>query len=361
MSAWKYRQLMPKVLVCKLRLIQPKEILGLAGNPLDQICLHLAKTPYQKEISEIAPQQIASNSLEKALLKTFIRAVDEIAHYSPSDIRALLATVLMKFEAKSLKAILRTKSAGLEADQAMKYIVPIGRLHAAKCMEILKNSKNISDVVKLLSDSEYGRALRGALEEYEKTGVVFPLEAAVDRHVYSRIWRAAKKLRGLDGKIARTVIGSEIDSLNIKVVLRFREAGISEDQAKQYLVPISDVFSQEELESAMGTKDVDQALEQLLEVAKFNLATDYQHMLTKLIREYETHKSLSHLEMVLDRELLKTSLRMVKRYTPFFNIGFVLAFLNLKWSELRNLRTIIAGAEERIPSDKVKELLIFPS
>jgi len=361
MSAWKYKQLMPKVLVSKLRLIPVKDIIDLVGSPLDRICSHLAKSTYDKEISEIPPQQLNSTSVEEALLRNFIRTIDEIAKSSPRNIRALLARILMKFEASALKAILRTKSAGLEADQAMRYILPAGRLDAARCTDITRNSKSIGDVVKLVSDTEYGPVLKDALQEYEKTGALFPLEVAIDRYVYSRIMRAAKKLRGLDGKIAATVLGLEIDSMNIRVLLRFKEAGISQDRATQYFLPVSDVFGQEVLNDAMQAVDARLAIERLLEAAKFNLARDYQQLLKELMKEYEAHKSLSRLEVVLDRGLLKTSLRMLKRYTSFFNIGFLLALVNLKWFETRNLRAIIRGADEKIPSDKTKELLIVPS
>jgi vacuolar-type H+-ATPase subunit C/Vma6 len=149
--------------------------------------------------------------------------------------------------------------------------------------------------------------------------------------------------------------------MNIRVILRLQEAGISQDQAREYLIPISEVFGRKDLEDAMQAKDARSTIEHMLKAAKLNLARDHQQLLKDLIREYETHRSLSRLETILDRELLKTSLRMLRRYTPFFNIGFILAFLNLKWFELRNLRTIIRGAEEKIPAAKTKELLILPS
>jgi len=361
MSAWKYKQLMPKVLVSKLRLIPAKDLVDLVGSSPDRIYSQLAKTSYQKEISEISPQQLSSISVEEALLRNFLRTVDEIARSSPKDIRSLLTRILMKFEAGALKAILRTKSVGLEVDEAMRYIMPAGRLDAARCADITRNSKSISDVVKLVSDTEYGPVLKDALQEYDKTGALLPLETAIDRYVYSRIMRATKKLRGLDEKIAATVLGLEIDSMNIKVLLRFKEAGVSQDRATKYFLPVSDVFSQEVLNDAMQTKEVESTIERLLEAAKFNLASDHQQLLKELMREYEAHKSLSRLEVVLDRGLLKTSLRMLKRYTSFFNIGFLLAFANLKWFEMRNLRAIIRGADEKTPSDKTRELLILPS
>jgi len=361
MSAWKYKQLMPKVLVSKLRLIPARDLVDLVGSSPDRIYSQLAKTSYQKEISEISPQQLSSISVEEALLKNFLRTVDEIARSSPKNIRALLTRILMKFEAGALKAILRTKSAGLGVDQAMRYILPAGRLDAARCVDITRNSKSIGDVVKLVSDTEYGPVLKDALPECDKTGALFPLETAIDRRVYGRIMNAVKKLGGLDKKIAGTVLGMEIDSMNIRVLLRFKEAGISQDRATRYFLPVSDVFGQEVLNEAMQAGEVRSAIERLLEAAKFNLARDYQQLLKELMKEYEAHKSLSRLEVVLDTGLLKTSLRMLKRYTSFFNIGFLLAFVNLKWFEMRNLRAIIRGADEKIPSEKTRELLILLS
>jgi len=361
MSAWKYKKVMPKVLVRKLRLIPAKDMVDLVGSSPDRICSELAKTSYQKEISEMSPQQLSSISMEEALLKNFLRTLDEIARSSPRDIRALLTRILMKFEASTLKAILRTKSAGLELEQAMRYVMPAGRLDAARCADIIRNSKNIGDVVKLVYDTEYGPVLKDALPEYDKTGALFPLETAIDRFVYGRVMRAAKKLRGLDKKIAATVLGLEIDTMNIRVLLRFREADISHDRATRYFLPVSDVFGQEALSEAMQTKEVKSAIERLLEAAEFNLARDYQLLLKELMKEYEVHKSLSRLEVVLDRGLLETSLRMLKRYTSFFNIGFLLAFVNLKWFEMRNLRAIVRGADEKIPSERTRELLVLPS
>jgi V/A-type H+-transporting ATPase subunit C len=361
MSAWKYKKVMPRVLVSKLRLIPTKEIVDLTGSPLDRIHAYLLKTSYQREISELSPQQLTSISIEEALLKNFLRTIEEIALASPRDIRNVLNRVLMKFEAGALKAILRAKSAGLEFDEAMRYILPAGRLSASRSAEIVRNSRSVRDVIENISDMEYGAVLKEALPEYDNTGALLPLETAIDRYAYDRIMAATRKLRGRDRKIAGTVLGLEIDSMNIRVILRFKETGISEDWAVRHLLPVSDVFSHEVLCEALRAGEVELAIERLMEAAKFNLARDYQLLLEELMREYQAHRSLSRLESVLDRGLLKVNLRMLKRYTPFFNIGLILAFLNLKWFEMRNLRAIVRASDEKIPSETTGRLLILPS
>lgn len=358
MSAWKYKSVMPEVIVAKLRLIEPRDLVGLAGRSLHDVCLMLAKTSYQAEISEIPAKQLSSVSLENAFLKNFVRTCKEIMEHSPKDIGFLLSTILMKFEANNVKAILRAKGAELSVDDAMGYIVPVGRLDEARCRKIL-GSKSVIDVVESLLDLEYGSVLKEALGEYEETGVFPLLEAALDEYVYGEIWRAAGKLKGLDKKIARTVLGIEIDSINVKVIMRCKAMGISEDQIRRYLMPISEVFGEKELEDAVRAEDMKSSIESLMAAARLAMARDYQYILTDIKRGYEASPSLSRLEMVLDRGLLKTSLRMLKRYTPFFNVGLVLAFLNLKWFEVKNLRAIFRGVEDKIPLDKVRKLLIL--
>ena len=358
MCAWKYKRIMPKITVAKLKLMEPKEIANLVGMSLPHIYSILEKTPYKAEISEVNAKGLSSISLEDALLQNFIKTCEELMELSPKRIRLLLSTFLMKFEADCVKAILRAKQAELDVDEAMKYIMPVGRLDEARCRKTLEISENVADVVEFLSDMEYGSVLEKAFSVYEEDKIFYLLEVAIDRHVYSKIWRAIGKLGGLDKKIAKTVIGLEIDSANVKTILRCKAMGISEDQIRRYLIPVSKVFSEKELEEAMRGLDIQSFINSLVSSARRSMARDYQYIFTEIQQLHVT--SLTTLETILDRGLVETSLRMLKRYTPFFNIGLILAFLNLKWFEVRNLRAIMKGSEAGIPADRVKKLLILP-
>jgi len=148
--------------------------------------------------------------------------------------------------------------------------------------------------------------------------------------------------------------------MNIRVILRGKSLGIAEDQIRHYLLPASDIIGTKELENAVKTKDILSSIDSLFTIARYDAIRDYQYMSTALLKEYESSQSLSRLEIVLDRSLLKTSLRMLQRYTPYFNIGLVLAFLNAKWFEIKNLRVIVRGAEAKIPPDRIESLLILP-
>jgi V/A-type H+-transporting ATPase subunit C len=352
---------MPKVIVARLRLIDPKEVIDLIGRDLDNIHSTLLRTPYQKEISEIPNRQLSVSYIQNALLKNYINTCREIIDHSPKDIGLLLSEMMVKFESNNVKAMLRAKESGLRVEEAMKFITPAGRLNERRCRDILERSEDVSDVLVFLQDLEYVTAIEEAISNYKKTGTLLLLEMALDRFVYGQIHRAVRKLKGRDGKIARTVIGIEIDSINIKIILRGKSLLWDQDQIGGYLLPTSEVLSEKVLITAIKASNIMSFIKSLSASLRFGVLRDYQYMLTDLLKEYEASQSLPRLEIVLDRSLLKTSLRMLKRYTPYFNIGLVFAFLNAKWFEVKNLRAIVRGSVDGVPSDMIRELLILPN
>ena len=358
MCAWKYKRVMPKLTVYKLKLIEPKRITGLVGMSLNHISSVLENTPYNAEISDVRTKEFTSISLEGALLKNFIKTCEEFRDLSSKDVRLLLSALLMKFEVNCVKAMLRAKEAELSVEEAMTYIIPAGRLDEATCRKTLEISENTADIVESFSDLEYGSVLKKAFAVYEAEKIFYLLEVALDRHVYSKIWRATRKLGGLDKKIARTIIGLEIDSVNVKTILRCKAMRIREDQIRRYLFPVSEVLGEKELEKVMISANMQSFINSLVRLAKRAMARDYQYIFTEIQQSQVT--SLTMIETILDRGLVETGLRMIKRYTPYFNIGLLLAFLNLKWFEVRNLRAVIRGSEAGIPADRAKKLLVFP-
>ncbi len=344
----------------KLELIESKEIIDLVGKKTDYIYSMLSKTPYQIELQEIHDKQLDSASIENVLLKNYIKTCEVIKDNSPKNIRFLLSAILKKFEINNIKAIFRAKWAGISVNEAMKFITPFGNMDELRCKSIFENAESAIDVIEYLSDLEYGPMLKEELRNHKEAEIVQITETILNNYVYKEIYKAVGKLKGRDRKIAETVLGIEIDSKNIMIILRSISLKIPKDQIKRYLLPTSQIFNGKELETAIEAYDIQSSIESLLNTAKSRNARDYQYMLTELLREYQAFPSLSILEVALDRSLLKTSLIMLKRYTPYFNIGLILAFLNAKWFEVRNLRAVLRGAEGDLQPEQIRKLLILP-
>ena len=360
MRAWKYKRLTPKVIGQRLELIESKEIIDLIGKNIDHIHLMLSNTPYQTELQDIQDKQLNSASIENVLLKNYIKTFEVIKDYSPKKIRFLLSAILKKFEINNIKAILRAKWAGINVNEAMKFITPFGNMDEIRCKSIFENAESAIDVIEHLSDLEYGPMLKEELHNHCEAESLQVIETILNNYVYKEIFKAVGKLKGRDKKIAETVLGIESDSKNIMIILRSISLKIPKEQIKRYLLPTSQIFNEKELEKAIEANDIQSSLESLLITAQLRNARDYRYMLTELLREYKAFPSLSILETALDRSLLKTSLRMLKRYTPYFNIGLILAFLNAKWFEVRNLRAVLRGAEGNLQPEQIRKLLILP-
>lgn len=347
---------MPKITVNKLNLIESKKLTSLVGMSLSHIYSVLQKTPYNLELSNINSIEFNSFSLEEALLRNYIKILEELRDLSPKDIRLMLSCMLMKFEVNCIKTLLRVKEAKLSVDEGMKYVFPTGKLTETRCRKILENSENITDVIDSLLDLEYGFVLVNAYEIYLETKIFHLLEVALDKYVYARIFEAINKFRGLDKKIAKTIFGLEIDLENIKTIFRFKELGINNDLVKHYIIPHSEVLNPEDFDEVLMCSDRQSMIKLLIKVAKRSRAKDHLYLFRELQDSQFT--SLSILKKMFDKGLIKTNLRMIKRYTQFFNIGLLLAFINLKWFEIQDLRTIIRGSEAKIDPDRVRKLLV---
>lgn len=353
----KYNELMPRVAIENLKLIDIDDLISLIGKDLESIRCALADSPYGEHISTLSADEIDSVSIEAVLLQNYAETYKKLVKFSSGSIRRLLLAFLKKFEASNVKAILRAVKAKIDVNEAMRHIVPVGALDRKRCRAILAESKSIDDVINSLADLEYGLVMKNALNKRERTEDLMQLEVALDKAVYREILESAEKLMGVDRKIAKDVIGIELDAVNVKIVLKCKALGVSQELIKDYLMPTA-LFDEATLEEAAKAASTKAMISSLLIIAETENVV-YKDIFTKILKESDA--TLSRLEAILDKAPLKMSLYVLKEYTRYYNIGFVLAFLNLKWMEIKNLRCIINGSERKSPHSQVRKILALPS
>ena len=357
MKPLKYKEIMPRVAIENLKLFEVDDLISLIGKDLESIRCALADSHYGEHVSALSPDEIDSVSLEAVLLQNYAETYKRLVKFSSGSIKNLLLAILKKFEVSNVKTMLRAVKAKIDVDEAMRHIVPLGVLDRNRCRAILAEAKNIDDVINSLADLEYGLTMKGAMNEREKSEDLMQLEVALDEAVYREILESAEKLRGVDKKIAKDVIGIELDAINVRIILKCKALGISQELIKDYLMPTA-LFDEETLEEATKATSTKAMINRLLIIAETGNAV-YKEIFTQMLKEIDA--PLSRLEAILDKAPLKMSLRMLKEHTRYYNIGFVLAFLNLKWTQIKNLRCIIKGAEREVPPSQVRKLLTLPS
>ena len=356
MKPLKYKEIMPRVAIEKLKLIEKEELIDLIGKNLDGIRCALLDTSYREDILKIPEKEVNSTSMEEALLENYAQTLKNLIKFSSGDVKNVLSAVAGKIETINIKTLFRALKAKMNVDQAIRHIIPVGNLNKDQCRDILSASVTIEDIIESLADSEYASIMKKVFFENKTSDSLLPLELSLEKAAYQTIFKSIEKLKGKDKLIAKNVFGIETDVINVKIILRYKAKGAPKDQIKKYFMP-SFLINELTLERAVETTDVKTLIECLLEASEIVNNPLYTNIFIQILKQWKS--PLSHLENILERASFRMSLDIQKKYPKYYNISYVLIFLNLKWLEVRNLRCLIVGSEKKIGTDKIKSLLIL--
>ena len=352
-SVLKYAHISARVRGLKTRLLRRDDIYALLGcKNLHEIVRYLETTTYRKEIEEILVNKLNALVLEHALIKNFLRTMDIIIEESPKHVRDIIIEFIRKLDINNLKVILRAKEYGLSPLEIAKYLLPLKEFNEDICEHLLKHSKNIEDIVKMLKGTIYYEVLSLSLTEYRMLGSLLPIEVALDKFVYERLWDKSRKLSGLDRKIVEEILGTEIDTINIKTTLRCRLAHMDIEALRRFLLPMGYILRERDFIKALSEEDIESCFRTLA-------IYPYNRALIIGLDSYNRTKSLLRLEIELERTLVEINKNICIKYPHPFHIGIILSFINLKWFEVRNLRAIVVGKEAEVPAERIERILVY--
>lgn len=251
--------------------------------------------------------------------------------------------VSKKFEVQAIKGAVREKIAG--AGSRRWAVVPFGSI-GESVIERIRRSESHEEVAESLRLTEYYPAFQAALPQLRDNGNPFALFSGIDKYVYDRIAEKLKAVHGLDKRISRLLIGTEIDFKNMMLVLRCREM---EDEVVEKLL----------INYRYNLDNV--ALKTLMSEGVDALSQEnfpYSEAVGNSLEEHKRNKSLLPLETALERHL--TGLNVVALTGFPFQLGAVIAYLNLKENEVRNLTVLLRGKKEGLGREEMEGLLIVP-
>jgi V/A-type H+-transporting ATPase subunit C len=351
-SVLKYAYVSAKVRGMKLLLLNKERFYSLLGSrDLEGLLRLLEDTPYELEAYRIMEKPTPAN-IETTLMENFVKTVETIIDESPSILKDFLRRNLRKLEASNLKLVLRAKHSGLKFTDIQDQLFPLKTFEVETCKALLEGAKTVKDIVYSLEGSPYIDSLKSALPEYESKNSLLPLETALDKYIYLTLIDGLREFGSLDRKVAQELIGVEVDTLNVKVAIRCKKLNVEQEVFQNYIIPSGYVFDEERLLKAYTVSGV----EELFQALAVHHYTPY---IMRGFEDYKNTKSLMGLEVELDRLLMKINKEICRKYPSPFHVGVVLSYVNLKWFEIRNLRTIMLGKVSGIPSEAIAKLLIL--
>ncbi|BAW31689.1 MAG TPA: ATP synthase A1 subunit C [Methanothermobacter sp.] len=288
--------------------------------------------------------------IEKALESQLAEIYQLITEIAPKRIKGVFEAQSKKWDIKNIKSLLTAKDTGLSPEETMNLIIPFGELKDK--IKNLTDLETVEDIVTALEDTEYGPILESALPDYEKTRMLLPFEAALDKYYMETLLGILEEISipKEDIEILRTYFGTQVDAANIKIILRAKADNLKYEDIKPYIIPEGYQLPEWKLQDLIEAEDIKGIISELE-------GTDYGPVLADALPEYEKTRSLATFEKALEKHINETA-RTFALKRPL-GVGPMITFLSRKEAEIKNLKVIARSKREvGLPETLIKEMLI---
>ncbi|MDI6903694.1 MAG: ATP synthase A1 subunit C [Methanocellales archaeon] len=311
-------------------------------STLTELVGALEGTEYEEELMRASIGEKDIVVLEGILHNSLSNAYEKVVRMSPGRVREVLRARFKVLEVRDIKTILRALYAGVPVRSALEHITPT--------FESFYELRSVEEFVSKLEGTEYGVVLANAMTKYAETKSLQPLEVALDKYVYTDLWKSVETVSEPDERTLKMFFGTEIDVSNLKTLLRAKSERMPSEEIKPYLLPMGYAISDEMLGVLADADDVES-------IATALEGTKYGDILMNALPEYEADGSLMPLELALNSHVAEVGKKI--SISQHFGVGPMIGYLSSKDAEVRNLRAIGRGVEAKLPPEKIKNLLVM--
>ena len=280
--------------------------------------------------------------LQKSLDNNFIKTVKMMQKDSSKKMNDFYNTYLEKLDFYLIKNLLKDKLHGKEIEEniADKAILDETKILLQNLIEIEKNK-----IPQLLKDYKYPKNVIDALSEENIDSLKFDTE--FDKFIIDKLRKIKVPYKCENGK--KKFVNYFVDTINIKNLLRAKQIGYDVESCKNLFVGEGQEVASWKYNELAESESVSQIISSLQ-------GTSYYDPLKNVIEEYNEENSVQVLENSLDSNLLK--LMKDVSIENYVTIGPTIRFIVSKEFEIKNLKIIVKGLSENIPSDIIKKLLV---
>ncbi len=286
--------------------------------------------------------------LEKALDTQLAETYDLVARIAPGNSKDAFSFLLKKWDIRNIKSIIIAKEAGLDLEETMNLVVPFGEL--SDKINTLIDAESVDEVLNSLEGTDYAPILEDAIPTYKETGILLPIEAALDKYLLKNLLRTAATPEDDNTAYLHEYVGNMVDIANIKIILRAKADGLKFEDIEPYMISDGYQIREWKLKDLMESEDVSSVVNGLE-------GTDYAPMLSDSLTEYTETGSIAAFETALDNHINDIAKRISLKNQ--FGIGPMIGFLNKKEKEIKNLKIIVRGKREQdLSASVIKEMLV---
>ena len=313
-----------------------------------EIARFMEETEYETEMNALGARHSGVDLVEYALNRNLAKHFEDLLRFSEGRLYDLVARYLRKFDAWNIKTVLRGIYSGASPEEIETDLIQAGELSGDR-LERLTAAESIEDAVEQLSGTIFEAELDAALEDYNDTGLLVPLENASDRAFYSTLLAGLSSTEEADSAVGlyREFLQAEIDFRNLRNVLRLARSGADMDPSAYY-IDGGRLFDAGQLRQ-LATNE-----EQIVEVVR---QSPYGEDLEDAMAVLEDADSLIEFEHAIHAALLEYSDTLSNRYP--LSVCPILAYVIAKEREVENVRAIARGREAGLGPDEIERELVI--
>jgi V/A-type H+-transporting ATPase subunit C len=326
------------------RMLSRTELQTLAeSRDMEELVTRMKNTVYLDALAKLTKPYTAE-TVEGALREHLVNQHAKIVNIANGS--AILNAYFVKYITLNLKTILKGKA----MNKTYEELLPKVNMRAEELVGrrdlVVKAlvAKDFDEAVNSLAGSEFGEDARKAAQAYKEKGDIRVFDTYLDHAFYKSLDRAV----AFESKLqdAQKLIGIDIDSYNILSVLRGKFWGLSQSEMNDLIVTTTTKVPRDILQRMINTEKIQEALGELA-------STIYKEQIPRAaVNDID---AIMQLESAFQKESLR---RMMNSYRTVFTVANMLASIKLMAYEIKNLASIAAGVEQRIPADKIMSSLI---
>jgi vacuolar-type H+-ATPase subunit C/Vma6 len=316
--------------------VREEELATLAeSHTLHELREKIQDHGFDLKLEEAAPLRDLDQVLDRYELNELSLFLDSV----PDSIRPFFTAFRSLPESEQLKTAIRCRHAGLHPEIIRDRMIPVG-IVTPELIDGCAHSEKVDDIVSLLQETIYGKALAESLLHYHEQGSTLPLERALDLTALQEINHSRTRIDNLLAGPVREFCGIYTDITNILTVLRARTEGLDPAEASLSIVSGGAFYEDWRMRQLLETPSIPEILHQLS-------GTEYFDAISGALPLYEETASVHLLEHELERYLLKKVGILSSTY--HLTGGPLIRFIVARFIEIRNIRVLIHAFHGRIP------------
>lgn len=321
-----------RIKAMETKLLTPEQYRNLYNvQSIPEMTAMLQETTYRDAMVEASKEFQGVKLLLEGLQKDWLSTLAKLERILPKKAKEAFSVMVGEWEVQDVKTIIAKKALG--QDVALADLVN-ATPQSRKLNEKLLFAKTWQDTVNALHATPYWKSFKaenGIKDKDHRT-----LSTALDRAYVERVLAFSKAAKR--GK-TRQLLAEKMDLANTVLVLRLKSFASREQIEKQLVGPAS-----ARVKALLDAKDVDAA------VSLLDVPNDVR-------KAYHEKKTLSTLEMALEKKFVERVLRTFR--TTVLSFGVVLGFLYLKSAEVNNLKRLALGKHFGVEEDMKQFLYVL--